>query len=89
MRNTHTWAALELSRSAYDEIHAKLMAAGYRDCFEVGNMENGPIDMYGIAVIPERAKCLCVVGCSANGECPIHGDRGHLPSVEEVLHGKR
>lgn len=20
-------------------------------------------------------QCLCIVGCSVNGECPIHGDR--------------
>ena len=24
--------------------------------------------------------CLCIVGCSVNGECPVHGDGGHLPT---------
>lgn len=23
---------------------------------------------------PEAVGCLCVVGCSVNGDCPIHGD---------------
>lgn len=25
--------------------------------------------------------CLCVPGCSVNGECPAHGDGGHLPEL--------
>jgi hypothetical protein len=33
----------------------------------------------------ERIRCLCVAGCSANGECPIHGDGGHLISREELF----
>lgn len=24
-----------------------------------------------------RIDCLCVIGCSVNGECPIHGDAAH------------
>ena len=31
--------------------------------------------------IPARASvavdCLCIPGCSINGECPVHGDHGH------------
>ena len=30
------------------------------------------------------ATCLCVIGCSVNGECPVHGDGGHLPSAADV-----
>jgi hypothetical protein len=33
------------------------------------------------ASAPDDAKqCLCIVGCSTNGACPIHGDGGHLPT---------
>lgn len=27
--------------------------------------------------------CLCVVGCSVNERCPIHGGDSHLPTREE------
>lgn len=46
IRQTRTYATLELSREAYDEIAAKLRAAGYDHSF----MENGVIDMHGIGV---------------------------------------
>lgn len=53
LRQTHTYAELELSAAAYDEIAAKLMAAGYQHCFPVGyehNPGDGAIDMHGLAV---------------------------------------
>lgn len=38
-----------------------------------------------IAITQLRAAgCLCVVGCSVNGECPVHGDGGHLPRAADV-----
>lgn len=47
MRNTHTFAYLDLSPEAFAEIKAKLEAAGYQDAFhDVGTT----IDMHGIAV---------------------------------------
>lgn len=49
MRTTHTYAQLEISRAAYDEIATKLREAGYDHCF-IG--EDGMIAMQGIAVIP-------------------------------------
>jgi hypothetical protein len=48
-RSTYTFAELELSAAAYDEISAKLKDAGY-DHFTKG----GPIDMHGIGVIPRE-----------------------------------
>lgn len=45
LRQTHTYAVLEISRAAYDEIHQKLDAAGYQHTFD-GDV----IDMHGIAV---------------------------------------
>lgn len=46
IRQTHTYAELELSPAAYDEIAQKLRAAGYDHAF----MEDGAIDMHGIGV---------------------------------------
>lgn len=45
-RQTHTFAELELSQPAYDEIRAKLEAAGYQHAF----LDGGAIDMHGIGV---------------------------------------
>jgi hypothetical protein len=49
---THTYAELELSPAAYDEIAEKLKAAGYDHSFMVGEDVNGhdTIDMHGIGV---------------------------------------
>ena len=47
MRSTHTYAVLEISRAAFDEIKAHLEAAGYGQAFH----DDGTIiDMHGIAV---------------------------------------
>jgi len=46
VRQTHTYALLELSKTAYDEIAAKLRAAGYDHAFI-----DGAIDMHGLAVV--------------------------------------
>lgn len=43
---THTFATLEVSAEAYDEIKFKLSAAGYEHAFQPG----GPIDMHGLAL---------------------------------------
>lgn len=47
VRQTHTYAELEISKAAYDEIAGKLRAAGYDHVF----MEGGAIDMHGLAVV--------------------------------------
>lgn len=56
MRTTHTFAVLELSQLAFDEIKAKLTAAGYQHAFF---QDDGKLtmDMHGIGVreeTPER-----------------------------------
>ncbi len=43
---THTYVLMELSPAAYDEIAAKMRAAGYDHTFN----HEGEIDMHGIAV---------------------------------------
>lgn len=43
---THTYAILEISQVAYDEIAAKLREAGYHHAFNA----DGEIDMHGIAL---------------------------------------
>ena len=49
---TYTYAILELSKSAYDEIRIRLEVAGYTDQFHENksDTENPIIDMHGIAV---------------------------------------
>jgi coenzyme F420-reducing hydrogenase delta subunit len=44
--------------------------------------ENALLDM--IEARQDAERCLCIVGCSVNGECPIHGDGGHLPSRNKI-----
>lgn len=46
MKQTRTYALLEISFAAYQEIAKKLKDAGYDHAF----MKNGHIDMHGIAV---------------------------------------
>lgn len=51
MTYTHTYAILEVSASAYDEIKSKLEAAGYQHAFHDDKDEDGiVIDMHGIAL---------------------------------------
>lgn len=52
IRQTHTYAELEVSAAAYDEIAAKLKAAGYDHAFMSGEDVNGhaTIDMHGIGI---------------------------------------
>jgi hypothetical protein len=51
-RVTHTIASLELSQAAYDEIEAKLLAAGYEHLFAAG--PGSAIDLQGIVVTREQ-----------------------------------
>jgi hypothetical protein len=46
IRQTHTYATLEVSKTVYDEIAALLRAAGYDHVF----MDDGAIDMHGIGL---------------------------------------
>lgn len=50
MTSTHTYATLEVSRATYEEIQAKLIAAGYRV-----QGDDGAIDMHGIALVSAPA----------------------------------
>lgn len=51
---TYTYAILEISRAAYEEIRAKLEAAGYQHAFHKDDGEP-VIDMHGIAVKAENS----------------------------------
>lgn len=57
MKATHTYALLEVTPEVYAEIRAKLEAAGYQHAF----LEDGAIDMHGIAITRAAADV---------GECP-------------------
>ncbi len=57
IRQTHTYAELEVSAEAYAEIAEKLLKAGYDHVFEfsgVGIENRGAIDMHGIALATKR-----------------------------------
>jgi len=49
-RQTHTFAVLELSPAAFNEIKTKLEAAGYEHAFIKEQGEPLVIDMHGIGV---------------------------------------
>jgi hypothetical protein len=55
LRQTRTFAILEVSPSAYAEITEKLKEAGYDHCFYT-NGDEVVIDMHGIAVAEEEPK---------------------------------
>jgi hypothetical protein len=59
-RTTRTFATLELSQAAYDEIEAKLLAAGYEHLFAAG--PGSAIDLQGIAVTRELMQDFLRVG---------------------------
>jgi hypothetical protein len=50
MRQTHTYVILPLSPTAYREIRAKLIAAGYGHAFHGVDTPEELIDMHGIAI---------------------------------------
>lgn len=58
MTGTHTVVLLEVSQAAYDEIRGKIDDAGpeYRDMLMEGGKPNCPIDLTGIAVVPQGAR---------------------------------
>lgn len=75
MRSTHTFVVLEVSQPCYDEIAAKLRAAGYDHAFGT----DGNIDMHGIALNVEEEpepECRCRrvdVDKEDASDCPAHG----------------
>jgi hypothetical protein len=51
MRTTHTYALLEVTAAAYDEIASKLRGCGYGSSIN----DQGEIDMHGIALVCAHA----------------------------------
>jgi hypothetical protein len=49
---TYTYALLEISPAAYEEIKTKLEVAGYADQFHEQDDGKVAIDMHGIALVP-------------------------------------
>lgn len=75
IRQTHTYAELELSQSAYDEVSRKLVEAGYGHVFGVGHEHGDAIDMRGIGVTREETATRCtqcgwIVDTSSKPEFP-------------------
>ena len=51
--STYTYATMEISKAAWDEIAEKLKEAGYTQAFhDFGRV----LDMHGIALVQEREK---------------------------------
>lgn len=61
MRSTYTYAVLDLSPAAYEEIRQKLTDAGYGHAFHTGRDGRTVIDMRGIAVAASAAPAT--TGC--------------------------
>jgi hypothetical protein len=53
MRQTHTYVTLDVSRAVFDEVKAKLEAAGYFQAFDLKDGEVVQIDMHGLALTVE------------------------------------
>lgn len=64
IRQTHTFVELDISPAAYDEIRAKLEAAGYEHAF-IGSV----IDMHGIGLVKIEPEAV------GSGEAPAEGPR--------------
>ncbi len=55
LRQTHTFAVLELSKKSFNEIKDKLIKVGYEDYSFVYDWDNNlTIDMHGIGVKIEK-----------------------------------
>lgn len=59
LSSTHSFAELELSPAAYDEIAGKLRDAGYHHSF----CDNGAIDMHGIGITRKEVTPRICVRC--------------------------
>lgn len=64
MRTTHTYAVLQISKEAYQEIRDKLEQNGYEHQFH-GDL----VDMHGLAIQPLPEVCI---DCGAGKVCCKH-----------------
>ena len=68
MRTTHTYVELDISPAAFEEIRAKLDAAGYGHVFHVERSGRLTIDMHGLGLVQEAE-----ARTPAGPRCPRHG----------------
>jgi hypothetical protein len=88
IRQTHTFAELDVSPSAYDEIRAKLEEAGYEHAF-IGSV----IDMHGIGLVrpdtqPE-GESMARIELGDVARDTITGFTGVVYADTKFLHGCR
>lgn len=70
LRQTHTFAELEVSEEVYEEVAKLLREAGYWHVF----MDNGAIDMHGIGLTKGASGSNCRCAHSRGRHItPIHG----------------
>lgn len=73
---THTYAIAEVSQSAYNEIRAVLVEAGYQHAIH-DNLGDEVLDMHGIALRAKAQKCPApehlASTCRCEPTCPCRG----------------
>lgn len=53
---TYTYALLKVSKTTYDEIREKLLAAGYQHSIGEPRGDSERIDMHGIALVTDAVE---------------------------------
>jgi hypothetical protein len=82
IRQTRTFALLELSGPAFEEVKGKLTAAGYSHAFT--EVDGKPvIDMHGIAVVAEAETQRCNWVSGYGNRCML--PMGHQPEDEHAI----
>lgn len=73
---TRTYAVMQLSKAAYDEIKGKLLDAGYNHAIHENSSYGVVLDMHGIAVAEDPGKCKAVLSPIAFVS-DIDGNKSH------------
>lgn len=82
-KETHTYATLEVSGAAYDEIANKLKAADYGHAF----MDDGAIDMHGIGITRGSAQASAAVTMTEDAVLELARKIAAVPGPENFKGG--
>lgn len=92
LRQTHTYAELEVSAETYAEVATKLLAAGYDHVFELtgptggnGIEHRGAIDMHGLALVTERSDTDAIALDAANEIMKAMADSRHCTQQKAAV----
>lgn len=87
VKQTHTYAELEVSAEAYAEIATKLVEAGYSHVFELsgnGITNRGAIDMHGLALTTKRTDVDAVALDATNEVLKAYADYSQIHQYERM-----